>query len=150
MMMHRLGHVTRGGLVLLSLAFGVAAAAPAFADDCNQEIARLSKKRQDVIDDLNRLAKASPHGQLEPAASCPKLRGLVEAEKNLVGYLTKNKDWCMVPDDAIGNLTKSSERSKVIAAKACNIALQMKKQGEQQAAGSALGQPAQKLPSGPL
>jgi len=148
--MHRLGRGSCGALVLLSLVFGVAVAAPAFAEDCNQDIAKLTKKRQDVIDELNRLSKSSPHGQLEPAASCPKLRGLVEAEKNLVGYLTKNKDWCLVPDEAIENLTKSSERSKVIAAKACTIALQMKKQSEQQAAGGTLGQPAQKLPTGPL
>ncbi len=120
--------------------------APAVAGECSDDIANLSKKRQEIIDDLNRLAMNSPNHQLDPAVSCPKLRELAEAETQLVAYLQKNKDWCMVPDEAITNITMSLGRSKMVAGRACQIAEQIKK--NQEAGGLEGG--AQKLPSGPL
>ncbi len=121
------------------------------ADDCNGDVARLTAKRQAVIDQLNHLAKG-PKGQLDAEASCPKLPSLVVAERDLLGYLTKNKEWCSVPDDAINNLTTNMNKSTSIATQACNVAAQMRK-AQQQAAnggGGAGGPPPQKLPAGPL
>jgi hypothetical protein len=130
---------------LCALAFFSGVAGTAFAEDCNTEIGALSKKRQAIIDDLNRIAKSSPKGQLDPTASCPKLKTLAAAEQQLLAYLTKNKDWCQVPDDAVANFNAAAERSKTIAAKACAVAEQIKK-GLQ--AGAAAQGP--KLPTGPL
>ncbi|MGB2730315.1 MAG: hypothetical protein WBC24_06110 [Methylovirgula sp.] len=115
---------------------------PALAAECTDDIGNLTKKRQLIIDQLNKLAKSSPKGQLDPALSCPKLRDLASAETALLGYLQKNKDWCMVPDEAISNITMSLNRSKMVAGRACAIAEQMKKNEE---AGGG-----QKLPTGPL
>lgn len=118
---------------------------PAKAAECSDDIGNLTKKRQSIIDQLNRLAKSSPKGQLDPALSCPKLRNLAAAEQELLAYLIKNKDWCMVPDEAITNLTMSHDRSKTVAARACLIAEQMKKNQETGDLGGG-----QKLPTGPL
>jgi hypothetical protein len=129
---------------LCALALFCAVGGTAFAEDCSTEIGALSKRRQAIIDDLNKIAKSSPKGQLDPAASCPKLKTLAVAEQQLLAYLTKNKDWCQVPDDAVANFTAAAEKSKTIAAKACAVAEQIKK-GLQ--TGAAAGP---KLPSGPL
>jgi hypothetical protein len=130
-----------GALFAFALPYCVAPFSPALAAECSVDIGNLTQKRQSIIDQLNKLAKSSPKGQLDPAVSCPKLRELASAETELLGYLQKNKDWCMVPDEAITNITMSLNRSKMVAGRACMIAEQMKKSEE---AG------AQKLPSGPL
>jgi hypothetical protein len=143
----RLSTVVMGcALAALALPFCLAPVSPAFAAECSDDIGNLTKKRQAVIDDLNRIARTSPKGQLDPGVSCPKLRNLAAAEMELLAYLQKNKDWCMVPDEAISNLTMSLNRSKMVAGRACSIAEQMKKNEE----AGGIGGGAQKLPSGPL
>ena len=134
--------------------FAIMASAPfvicgtANAADCNQDIGSLTKKRQGIIDQLNQLAQGG-NKQLDPIASCPKLRALVSVERDLVSYLTKNKDWCGVPDEAFQNISASSGKSTKVAEQACKVAAQMKKAQEQQASG-ALNAPQTKLPAGPL
>lgn len=130
---------------LIALPFCLELVSPALAAECSEDIGNLTKKRQSIIDGLNKLAKTSPTGQLDPAVSCPRLRILAAAEEELLTYLQKNKDWCMVPDEAISNLTMSLNRSRSVATRACNIAEQMKKNEEAGGLGSA-----QKLPAGPL
>jgi hypothetical protein len=120
----------------------------AYATDCNQDIGALTKKRQGIIDQLNQLAQGGKK-QLDPVASCPKLRALVAVERELLAYLTKNKDWCAVPDDAFQNVTTSTGKSGKVANQACTVAAKMKKAQEQQASG-ALNVPQPKLPAGPL
>jgi hypothetical protein len=120
----------------------------AYAADCNQDIGSLTKKRQGIIDQLNQLAQGGKK-QLDPIASCPKLRALVAVERELVAYLTKNKEWCGVPDEAFQNISASSGKSIKVAEQACKVAAQMKKAQEQQASG-ALNTPQTKLPAGPL
>ncbi len=139
----------RKAAVFGALALCLAAGGTARAADCNADIAALSKKRQDIIDSLNQLAKGSKNHQLDPVAACPKLKSLVGTERELAAYLTKNKDWCNIPDDAIGNITASADKSNSVAGQACKIAAQMKKAQEQQATGGGLPQ-GQKLPTGPL
>lgn len=134
----------------LILVLGVSASAGrALAGDCNTDIATLSNKRQGIIDELNKLAKGGKK-QLDPVASCPKLRALATAEREFVAYLTKNKDWCNVPDEALQNLATSSSRTGEVASQACKVADQIKKAQQQQAAGAAGQPPVQKLPAGPL
>jgi hypothetical protein len=125
--------------VLLCSLFG----GQAFAD-CGSEIGALSKKRQDLIDELNKAAKSSAKGQLDPTTSCPKLQALAAAEHALFAYLQKNKDWCTIPDETVTNFGATLERSKSVAAKACAFAEQVKK-GLQAGAAQA-----PKLPAGPL
>ncbi|VFU09366.1 conserved exported hypothetical protein [Methylocella tundrae] len=130
----------------LAICFGFGGVAHAL--DCNEDIASLTKKRQVVIDDLNRLAKGSKN-QLDPVASCPKLKALVGAERELLAYLTKNKEWCSVPDNALENITLSAQKSGSVAAQACKIAAQVTQMKKAQEQGGGLPQ-GQKLPAGPL
>ncbi len=124
--------------------FVTLSATPGYAGECNTDIAALMKKRQNIIDALNKEAKASPKGQLDPTAACGKLRSLAAAERELLAYFTKNKDWCMVPDNAITGLTEGSKKTAGMAANACRVAEQVKKGQE------AISNSAPKLPTGPL
>jgi hypothetical protein len=139
---------------LRKAAFAITALIPfvgcgtAFATDCNEDIGALTKKRQGVIDQLNKLAQGGKK-QLDPVVSCPKLRALVAVEHELLAYLTKNKEWCAVPDEAFQNISASTGKSSKVADQACKVAAQMKKAQEQQASG-ALNAPQTKLPAGPL
>ena len=139
---------------LRKAAFAVTALIPfvgcgtAYATDCNQDIGALTKKRQDILDELNKLAQGGKK-QLEPVAACPKLRALVAVEHELLAYLTKNKDWCAVPDEAFQSISASTGKSGKVANQACTVAAKMKKAQEQQASG-ALNAPQPKLPAGPL
>ncbi len=146
-MANSLIHAARKAAVLGALALCLGGGV-AHAMDCNEDIGNLTKKRQNVIDGLNKLAKGTKN-QLDPVASCPKLKELVVAERALLDYLTKNKEWCSVPDNALENIGGSVQKSGAVAAQACKIAAQMKKAQEQQAAGGGLPQ-GQKLPTGPL
>jgi hypothetical protein len=148
MMPHRrIGSVRKAVLAVTAL-IPFAGCGTAYATDCNQDIGTLSKKRQDILDQLNKLAQGGKK-QLDPIASCPKLRALVAVEHQLLAYVTKNKDWCAVPDEAFQNISQSTGKSSKVANQACTIAAKMKKAQQQQASG-ALNVPQPKLPAGPL
>lgn len=136
--------ILTGALLAMSVyVLGFALVSPALAGDCNTDIGNLSKKRQAIIEQLNKISHSSPKGQLDPVAACPKLRDLAVVEQQLSAYLTKNKDWCMVPDAAVENIDKSAKHTRLIAGQACKVAAQIKKSQEAIGAGP-------KLPSGPL
>jgi hypothetical protein len=148
MMPHKGNGGVRKAVLAVMASVPLVISGAAYALDCNQDIGALTKKRQGIIDQLNQLAQGGKK-QLDPVASCPKLRALVAAEHDLIAYLTKNKEWCGVPDEAFQNITASTSKSNTVANQACKVAAQMKKAQEQQAAG-ALNAPQQKLPAGPL
>lgn len=135
---------------LFSAGLFLADTSAVMAQDCNADVGVLMKKRMDLMEQLNGVAKANK-GKLDPIAGCPKLKALTAVDKEIVAYFTKNKDWCSIPDDATANLTADLEKTSGVATQACSIAEKMKKAQEQQAAGgSALGEKAVKLPAGPL
>jgi hypothetical protein len=144
--MQTLRPVVRFALPILLLGFGLPTlVAPARAD-CNEDLGKIMQRRETAIQDLNAMAKASK-GKLDPTGACPKLRKLVGMENELLAYITKNKEWCAIPDNAIENASAGHAKTAQTAAQACKIAEQMKKAQEQQANGGA--GPA-KLPAGPL
>jgi hypothetical protein len=148
MMARRLFHAARAATTFAAAGLLLALQQSAWAD-CNEDIAKLTQKRQAVIDKLNELAKGSKN-ELDPIASCPRLRALVSAEKELITYLKNNKDWCNIPDEAIANFADSSSKSSNIASQACKVAAQIKKAQEQQATDALHAAPRPKLPAGPL
>src|ERR1700736_6143984 len=82
----------------------------AYATDCNQDIGALTKKRQGIIDQLNQLAQGGKK-QLDPVASCPKLRAPVAVARGLLAYLIKHKECGAVPDAASQNVTAITGKS---------------------------------------
>jgi hypothetical protein len=145
---------TRLTIIALVAAFATAGAGHAFAQQassCQADMENLAKKRVVNMEELNRLAKAGK-GKLDPIAACPRLRSLAAAEAEFVAYMTKNKDWCSIPDALIENMTTGHAKTIKFAAQACNIAAQVKKQQQQQAQQAAAGAASEavRLPAGPL
>ncbi|MBN9082524.1 MAG: hypothetical protein BGP04_06680 [Rhizobiales bacterium 62-17] len=127
------------------------AAAPAFAQSCNEDIAKFQQRREAQIGALNSLSKKGK-GKLDPIAACPRLRGLVAVENEMFAYMTKNQSWCSIPDDVMGQVKEGKGKSANLAAQACKAAAMARKMQQQAREGG--GQPgapqAPRLPSGPL
>ncbi|MDE2016262.1 MAG: hypothetical protein KGI57_01000 [Hyphomicrobiales bacterium] len=145
-------NATRWAKMTVAAALVVAAAAgSATAATCQQDFQRLASVRQTYILKLNALSKRG-HGKLDPVAACGILRNLSAAEITLLKYMTDNKDFCGVPDQAISNLSTGHAKTVSFAGKACSVAAkaaQMRKRAAQ--GGGGLGAPrAPALPAGPL
>ncbi len=134
----------------LGLALAAAWTAPALAD-CGQDMQKLAQARNVEMQRVNDYAKAFKGKPMDPAGFCAKTAGLLQAENALIAYMTKNKDWCSFPDEAINNLKAGHVKNAGFNAKACQVAAQIKKMKEQAAKGEgAAGPRAQPLPAGPL
>jgi hypothetical protein len=144
----------RGAVLGLALTLGCAIfSQSALADqNCNEDISKLAQRREAELAKINNLVKASQGKKLDPAVFCSQSAGLGSIENALIAYMVKNKEWCSIPDDAINNLKDAHAKSASFSAKACNVASQMRKMKEQEAAGGvgASGPQVQPLPTGPL
>lgn len=129
------------------------AASAADAATCQQDFKRLASVRQTYIVRLNALSKRG-HGKLDPVAACGILRNLSAAEITLLNYMTANKDFCGVPDQAISNLSSGHAKTISFAGKACGVAAKvarMRKQAAQGGGGGGIAGPRPPaLPAGPL
>lgn len=136
-------------LMLGFLIYGIAGAAPAFAQSCGDDLQNLSAKREAALQTINGLVAAAHGKPLDPAAFCAKSAPLNTAETALIAYMEKNKDWCQIPDEVIAQLKAAHVKSLGFSNKACTVAAQMKKMKEQAAQGGGVPQ-VQPLPAGPL
>ena len=135
---------------------GVAAAsllAPVAAwADCNSDLGALREKATPIQAALDKNKKAHG-GKIEPVAACSQLKALAAVQREIVSYLTKNKDWCSVPDDALKGNIQSQAQVAGFAVKACEMVVKIKEMQAQQAkvaTQQAEQVPALKLPAGPL
>ncbi len=134
--------------IALGVALVAAFSAPALAD-CGQDMQKLAAARNTEMQRVNDYAKSFHGKPMDPEGFCAKTVGLLHAEEALIAYMTKNKDWCSFPDDAINNLKAGHEKNAGFNAKACKVAAQIKKMKELAAQGGG-GPQAQPLPAGPL
>ena len=145
---------TLRGLLLSSLfMLAIGGAAPAWAQQsCGDDLQKLQQKRQAALQGINDMVAAAKGKQLDPAAFCARSQPLSAVEVQMIAYMEKNKDWCQIPDDVIGQLKATHAKSVGFATKACTVAAQMKKMKEQAAQGGGAGgaPQAQPLPAGPL
>jgi hypothetical protein len=136
--------------VLLLCAF--AGAGAAHAQSCQEDFAKLTQRRMAQIQALNNLGKAGK-GKMDPNAACPAAKKLVGIENEMLGYMSKNKEWCNIPDNVVDGFKQAGAKTKSFASQACAAAAKMKQmqqqQREQAANGGGMGAPP-KLPSGPL
>ena len=137
--------LTAAAVLTTAASIGVARA------DCNEDLSKLMSKRMTEIAALNKISKQNG-GKLDPIAACPRLKNLAADEGEVVGYMTKNKDWCNLPDDIVQKMSESRTKTATIAVKACGFAVKMKQAQQQQAQQFQQQQQQQavKLPTGPL
>ena len=141
---------------LVSAAALCVSAVPALAEqDCASDLQKLASRREAALQGINAMVAASKGHKLDPEAFCTRSRPLNVAEEAMIAYMSKNKDWCQIPDDALNNLKAAHAKSVAFSGKACGVASQiakMKKQAEQQAQQQQAGgaPQIQPFPTGPL
>ena len=141
------------GLILAAILVSPAiVVSPALAQQsCQDDFQCLTQKRMAQIAVLNRLGKAGK-GHMDPIAACPVARSLVGIETEMLNYMTKNKDWCAIPDNVLDSFKTARTKSQGFAGQACAVAAkvkQMQTQQRSQAAANPAAAPL-KLPTGPL
>jgi hypothetical protein len=140
------------GFLLLGFLLAIGCGGAAQAQSCQDDFQKLSARRMNQIGALNKLGKASS-GKMDPMAACPMARQLSAIEGEMLSYMEKNKEWCAIPDQVLGNFKEARAKTLNFASQACAVAAKVKKMQEQQreqaAAGGGVGQ-VQKLPAGPL
>lgn len=138
------------GLTMLAFLAGPGAAN---AQSCQEDFQKLTQRRMAQIQALNSLGKAGK-GKMDPNAACPAAKKLVSIENEMLGYMTKNKDWCNIPDNVLDGFKQAGAKTRSFASQACTVAAKMKQmqqqQREQAANGGGMGAPPPKLPAGPL
>jgi hypothetical protein len=144
----------RAALAFMLMAMVVAASpvSRAFAQQsCKDDFQRLTQKRVAQLGVLNQLSKAGK-GHMDPMAACPAARALVGIENEMLNYMTKNKDWCSIPDNVIDGFKAARAKSQGFAGQACSVAAKVKQMQAQQRSQAAAGPGNQplKLPAGPL
>jgi hypothetical protein len=138
------------GAASLALLMAAGSSGAAHAQSCQEDFQKLSQRRMAAVGVLNNIGKAGK-GKMDPMTACPAARRLVGVEAEMLSYMTKNQEWCNIPDTVVESFKAARAKSQTFAAQACSVAAKMKKMQEQAAqAGGAGGMPAQKLPAGPL
>ncbi|MEF3365724.1 hypothetical protein V3H18_04165 [Methylocystis sp. 9N] len=134
----------------LSLLALIVASSGAYAQQqsCQEDFQKLSEKRMAGIQALNALGKAGK-GKMDPVAACPAAKRLVSVETEMLNYMTKNKEWCNVPDNVVDNFKEARAKTQTFASQACAVAAKAKQMREQAEAGGGMMAPP-KLPAGPL
>ena len=90
-------------------------------------------------------------GKMDPTAACGAAKKLVGIETEMAGYMTKNKEWCNIPDNVVDGFKQARAKTQTFATQACAAAVKMKQMQEQAAQGGGPGMaPPQRLPAGPL
>ena len=142
--------LTKAPLCLTLFALAALAASPSrAADDCQAELPKMMQQRMSQIEKLNAIGKAGK-GKIDPMAACPVAKALAASEGQLLAYMTKNKEWCQIPDQYIEQLKQAQGRDQMFASKACEAAENFKKMQDQQRAAANGGGGPPRLPAGPL
>ena len=135
----------------LTIGFALISRAALADQNCGEDIQKLMKRRDAEVARMNAMVQAAHGKKLDPQVFCSQSGGLGAAENALIAYMTKNKDWCSIPDDALDGLKSAHAKSAGFTAKACTVAAQMRKMKQQEASGAANAEPqSQPLPAGPL
>ena len=137
-------------IAILAAALALFANEGAFAQSCQEDFQKLSMKRMGAIQTLNNLGKAGK-GKMDPAAACPVAKKLAGIETEMLNYMSKNKEWCNIPDNVVDGFKQARSKTQTFATQACAAAVKMKQMQEQAAQGGGPGMaPPQRLPAGPL
>jgi hypothetical protein len=137
--------------LLAAVALVALTATGARADSC-EELGVLKTKREAVLQSINTMVAANKGKQLDAETFCAHARPIVAVDNAFLASLTKNKDWCQIPDEVINQFKLIQAKDNNMASKSCTVAAQMKKAKEQAEAGGGAGMAssAPKLPAGPL
>lgn len=86
--------------------------------DCQSDIVAARGQVEETLKALNAATKR----KADPQTLCPLFRAFSTAEANWVKFLTQNKDWCQIPDEAIKQVSASHKKTNDVRDKVCQVA----------------------------
>ena len=98
-------------ILLAVLALAAMAGTGALAQSCQEDFQKLSMKRMGAIQTLNNLGKAGK-GKMDPAAACPAAKKLAGIETEMLNYMSKNKEWCNIPDNVVDGFKQARSKTQ--------------------------------------
>ncbi|MBJ6124399.1 hypothetical protein [Microvirga splendida] len=130
---------------------GLFTSAPAFAQASGcQEGQKIMAERQSLSDQLAKLTQKGKK-QLDARSACTIFTKLSANGEVVQKWMTDNKDWCQIPDQAIQGLAQQHKQVQKVRGEACQAAAkvaEMEKRAKQQAQQAQQGGLAGKLGGG--
>ena len=106
-------------IALAAFAFALFAGGGALAQQsCQEDFQKLSVKRMGAIQALNDLGKAGK-GKMDPAAACPVAKKLAGIETEMLNYMSKNQEWCNIPNNVVDGFKQAKAKTQNFATQAC-------------------------------
>jgi hypothetical protein len=96
-------------------------AGPAFAQNefCNNEMTPLMKDRQAISARLNAIVK-NPKKANAREQFCSNMSALIANMKKTATYMATNKDFCLIPDEAVAQINKAIVQTSASRKKSCS------------------------------
>lgn len=111
--------VRRASAMALTLFACSAILAPGLARaDCMTDFAAIREDMQTK----GKALEAAGKRKAPPQELCPLFRSYTATEAKLVKYLTDNKEWCQIPDEAIQQSQASNKKTTELRDKVCAAA----------------------------
>ncbi|MFG1477504.1 hypothetical protein V5F53_02420 [Xanthobacter sp. V4C-4] len=86
--------------------------------DCQSDVVAARSELEQRGKALNEAGKK----KADPQTLCPLFRAFSTAEAKWVKFLTENKDWCQIPEQAIKQAATSQKKTNEIRDKVCQAA----------------------------
>lgn len=103
----------------LAAALTMAGPRPAAANQaCAEEFTPLRAN----VETRGRALQATIQGKRSREEVCAAAQRFQEAENRLIAYMRNNKDWCMIPDEALKNASAGQARTANLRRQACSAA----------------------------
>ncbi len=109
----------RLNLMLAAACIGSALSVSTAYADCQTDVTAL---REDLEAKGQALQKAANSKEPDPVVLCPLFRSFAAAEAKWGKFLTENKEWCQIPDDAIKQAATSHKNTVNMRNRVCQAA----------------------------
>jgi len=86
--------------------------------DCQSDVAAARAELEEKGKALNAAGKR----KADPQTLCPLFRAFSSAEAKWVKFLTENKDWCQIPEQAIKQAAAGHKKTNEVRDKVCQVA----------------------------
>ncbi|WP_243372835.1 hypothetical protein [Microvirga solisilvae] len=127
----------RSTLMAALAAVGIFASAPAFAQSAVcQDGQKLLLERQGLVKQFTDLTGGGKKKNVDPRPACTILTKMAANGETTLKWMSTNKDWCQVPDQAVESFTEDNKRVQTIKGQACGAAAKVaeaEKRAKQQA-----------------
>lgn len=114
----RIQRASATAMTLIALGCGTLIGMTDARADCQTDFVSIRQE----MEEKGKALQAAGKAKAPPQELCPLFRAYVSAETKLTKYLSDNKDWCQIPDQAIVQARESNQKSAALRDKVCAAA----------------------------